>query len=45
MGLYEQAQPYVGKIDYRKNLTPDLAIIQVQPADIRLRLILKQASS
>ena len=31
----EQAQPYVGKIDYRKNLTPDLAIIQVQPADGR----------
>lgn len=28
-----QAPPNVGKITYRKNLTPDLAIIRVQPSD------------
>jgi len=33
MILEEQAPPYIGKINYRKNLTPDLAIIQVQPVD------------
>jgi ferredoxin--NADP+ reductase len=33
MSLGEQVSPYVGKINYRKNLTPDLAIIRVQPAD------------
>jgi ferredoxin--NADP+ reductase len=35
MNLGEHAPPYVGKINYRKNLTPDLAIIQVQPANGR----------
>jgi ferredoxin--NADP+ reductase len=28
-----QAPPNIGKITYRENLTPDLAIIRVQPAD------------
>ncbi|HJU94945.1 MAG TPA: FAD-binding oxidoreductase [Nitrososphaera sp.] len=31
----EHAPPNIGKINYRKNLTPDLAIIRVQPADGR----------
>lgn len=36
MSLGEQAPPpHVGKINYQKNLTPDLAIIRVQPADER----------
>jgi ferredoxin/flavodoxin---NADP+ reductase len=35
MSLAEQAPPYIGKLSYRKNLTPDLAIIRVQPADGR----------
>jgi ferredoxin--NADP+ reductase len=35
MSLGEQASPHIGKINYRKNLTPDLAIIRVQPADGR----------
>ena len=35
MSLGEQAPPHVGKINYQKNLTPDLAIIRVQPADGR----------
>jgi ferredoxin/flavodoxin---NADP+ reductase len=34
MSLGEQAPPHhLGKINYHKNLTPDLAIIRVQPAD------------
>jgi ferredoxin--NADP+ reductase len=33
MSLGEQAVPHVGKINYHKNLTRDLAIIRVQPAD------------
>ncbi|HEU0144445.1 MAG TPA: FAD-binding oxidoreductase [Nitrososphaera sp.] len=33
MSLGEHASPHIGKINYRKNLTPDLAIIRVQPAD------------
>jgi len=28
-----QAPPYVGRITYRENLTPDLAIIRVRPSD------------
>ena len=35
MSLGEQAPPHVGKINYQKNLTPDLAIIRVQSADER----------
>jgi ferredoxin/flavodoxin---NADP+ reductase len=35
MSLGELAPPHVGKINYQKNLTPDLAIIRVQPADER----------
>ena len=35
MSLGEQAPPHIGKINYRKNLTPELAIIRVQPADGR----------
>ncbi|MDQ3854055.1 MAG: FAD-binding oxidoreductase [Thermoproteota archaeon] len=35
MSLSEQVPPNIGKINYRKNLTPDLAIIRVQPADGR----------
>ena len=35
MSLGEQAPPYVGKINYCKNLTPDLAIIRVKPANGR----------
>ena len=36
MSLGEQAPPpHIGKINYQKNLTPDLAIIRVQPADER----------
>jgi ferredoxin--NADP+ reductase len=35
MSLGEQASPHIGKINYRMNLTPDLAIIRVQPADGR----------
>jgi ferredoxin/flavodoxin---NADP+ reductase len=35
MSLGEQKPPPIGKINYRKNLTPDLAIIRVQPADGR----------
>jgi len=36
MSLGEQAPPHIGKINYHKSLTPDLAIIRVQPADGRL---------
>src|SRR5918995_6865902 len=36
MSLGEHAPPHIGTINYRKNLTPDLAIIRVQPADGRL---------
>ena len=32
MSLGEQVPPHIGKIIYHKNLTPDLAIIRVQPA-------------
>jgi ferredoxin/flavodoxin---NADP+ reductase len=35
MSLGEQVPPNMGKINYRQNLTPDLAIIRVQPADGR----------
>lgn len=35
MSLGEQAPPHVGKINYRKNLAPELAIIRVQPGDGR----------
>ena len=35
MSLGEHAPPHIGTINYRKNLTPDLAIIRVQPADGR----------
>ncbi len=35
MSLGEQAPPHIGKMNYHKNLTPDLAIIRVQPADGR----------
>ena len=35
MSSGEQAPPHIGKINYRKSLTPDLAIIRVQPADGR----------
>ena len=35
MSLGEPAPPHIGKINYHKNLTPDLAIIRVQPADGR----------
>jgi ferredoxin/flavodoxin---NADP+ reductase len=35
MSLGEQKPPHIGKINYRKSLTPDLAIIRVQPADGR----------
>jgi ferredoxin/flavodoxin---NADP+ reductase len=35
MSLGEQVPPNIGKINYRNNLTPDLAIIRVQPADGR----------
>jgi ferredoxin/flavodoxin---NADP+ reductase len=35
MSLGEQVPPHIGKINYRKKLTPDLAIIRVQPADGR----------
>ena len=28
-----QAPPNIGRITYRENLTPDLAIIRMQPAD------------
>jgi ferredoxin--NADP+ reductase len=35
MILGEQEPSHIGKINYHKNLTPDLAIIRVQPADGR----------
>ena len=35
MSLGEQEPPYVGKINYRKNLTQDLAIVRLRPADGR----------
>jgi ferredoxin--NADP+ reductase len=35
MSLGEQAPPHVGKINYHKNLTPELAIIRVQSDDGR----------
>jgi ferredoxin--NADP+ reductase len=35
MSLGEQVPPYVGKINYYKNLTPNLAIIRVKPANGR----------
>ncbi len=36
MSLGEQVPPpHVGKINYHKNLTPELAIIRVQPGDGR----------
>ncbi|HEV3433690.1 MAG TPA: FAD-binding oxidoreductase [Nitrososphaera sp.] len=35
MSSGQQAQSHVGKINYRKNLTPDLAIFRMQPADRR----------
>ena len=35
MSLGEQAPPHVGKINYHKNLTPELAIIRVQSDDRR----------
>lgn len=33
MGLGQQAPSHMGKINYHKNLTPDVAIFRVQPAD------------
>jgi ferredoxin--NADP+ reductase len=35
MSSGQQAPSHVGKINYRKNLTPDLAIFRMQPADRR----------
>jgi ferredoxin--NADP+ reductase len=35
MSSGQQAPSYIGKINYRKNLTPDLAIFRMQPADER----------
>jgi len=35
MSSGQQAPSYIGKINYRKNLTPNLAIFRMQPADGR----------
>jgi hypothetical protein len=46
MSLGEHAPPlHVGKINYHKNLTPELAIIRVQPAYGDLCLTLKLVNS